>query len=65
MIDTKRYRVKGSHRTEREIMQLLGRDPGIHNGYLPRGNFNLDLTEKEFAILKENDIKITIDKRFI
>jgi hypothetical protein len=62
---TKRYRVRGSHRTEREIRRILGRDPAICNGFLPKGNFNVTLTRAEFELLKEQSIKVTIDKRFV
>ncbi len=58
------YRVKGSHRTEREIRALLGFDPDIHSGMLPRGNFALKATDEEFGIIKSTGIKISIDKRF-
>lgn len=64
-METKTYRVRGSHRTERQIRALLGHDPDIHAGMLPRGNFNLRLTEAEFELLKANDIKVTIDRRFV
>jgi hypothetical protein len=58
------FRVQGSHRTEAEIKQILGRDPDIHSGMLPKGNFNIKVTDAEFAKLKEQGIKITVDKRF-
>lgn len=64
-METKKYRVRGSHRTERQIKALLGHDPQICNGFLPRGCFSLTLTEEEFELLKANDIKVTIDRRFV
>ncbi len=65
MNDLTTYRVSGSHRTEREIQSLLGFDPQIHSGMLPRGNFNLKATLGQFGILKAAGIKIRQDKRFL
>lgn len=59
------YRVRGSHRTEREIRSLLGYDPNIHSGMLPKGNFNLRATEQEYEQIKNAGIRIIVDKRFI
>lgn len=63
-LEVKTYRVRGSHRTEKEIRILLGRDPEIHSGMLPKGCFNLKITEAEFELLKVHGIAVTIDKRF-
>lgn len=62
--EKKFYRVRGSHRTEREIRTILGKDPDIRSGFLPRGNFNVTLSENEFQTLKEHNIKVSLDKRF-
>ena len=63
--EKKFYRVRGSYRTEREIKTILGKNPNICSGFLPKGNFNVTLSENEFQILKKHNIKITLDKRFI
>lgn len=61
----KHYRCRGSHRTERQIKMLLARDPQIHDGGTPRGCFCLCITEGEAEFLNNNDIKVTLDKRFV
>ncbi len=55
---TRRYKVKGSHRTESQIKILLGHDPEIHNGMAGRGAFYVKVTAGEWVRLKESGIKI-------
>ena len=52
------YKVRGSHRTEREIKSLLGRDPEIHTGMAGKGGFCLRITEEEHKLLRDNGIKV-------
>ena len=55
---TKTYKIRGSHRTEREVKRILGRDPEIHSGGAGRGGFCVRVTEEEYKLLTDNDIKI-------
>lgn len=57
-MDTKCYKIRGSHRTEREVKSLLGRDPDIHSGNAGKGAFCCWITEEEHKKLKDNDIKV-------
>ena len=52
------YKVRGSHRTERDIKSLLGRDPDIHSGFAGKGAFCLVITEEEHKLLRDNGIKV-------
>ena len=61
----KTYKVTGSHRTERIIKTILGRDPDIHSGMLGKGRFCIKATGSEYQQLIKSGIKISIDKRFI
>ena len=56
-MEVKTYGVTGSHRTEREIKFLLGRDPEIHAG-MRKSGFCVRVTKDEHQALKQNGIKI-------
>ena len=62
-METRVYKVRGSHRTEREIKDLLGFDPNIHAGMAGKGAFCLSVTPEQHKLLTTNDIKI--GKKFI
>jgi hypothetical protein len=53
------YKCRGSHRTEREIKSILGKDPGIHSGFAGKGAFCLTLTQSEYGKLKAAGIKLS------
>lgn len=52
------YKVRGSHRTERNIKSFLNRDPDIHSGFAGGGVFCVKITEKERDSLKSKGFKI-------
>jgi len=52
------YKVRCSHRKEREIKSLLGKDPEIHSGGAGKGAFCLKITEEEHKLLTDNGIKV-------
>lgn len=56
--DRKEYKIRGSHRTEREVKQILDKDPDIHSGNAGKGAFCVWVTVEEHKILKEAGIKI-------
>ena len=63
-METSVYKVRGSHRTERNIRNLLGRDPDIHSGFAGKGAFCIRVSEKERNVLSENGFKIAAKKSF-
>ena len=58
MRETRTYKIRGSHRTEREVKQILDRDPEIHSGNAGKGAFCVRVTEAEYKLLTDNGIKI-------
>lgn len=64
MEEVKTYKVRGSHRTQKEIKLLLGRDPDLHSGFAGRGAFCVRVTAEEHKLLKENGIKINSKKDY-
>jgi len=57
-METKVYKIRGSHRDERRIKALLGFDPQIHSGFAGRGAFCAHLTEENKELLIKNGIKV-------
>lgn len=62
--ETNTYKVRGSHRTEREIKAMLGCDPGIHSGTCGKGGFCVRVTVEEHKLLTEAGIKINKRKGY-
>ena len=60
----KPYKVRGSHRTEKQIKLLLGRNPDIHSGFAGKGAFCVVVTDSEYALLKINGFKIATKKEY-
>lgn len=58
-METKVYKIRGSHRDERRIRQILGHDPDIHSGLAGRGAFCAHLTEKEHKLLLSHEYKVS------
>jgi hypothetical protein len=58
MSETKVYRIRGSHRDERNIKSLLGFDPQIHNGGSGLGAFCAYLTEEQHKLLTDEGFKV-------
>jgi len=56
--NTNVYKIRGSHRDERNIKSLLGFDPDIHSGLAGKGAFCAYLTPKNKALLLDNGFKV-------
>ena len=56
------YKIRGSHRTERQVKSFLGRNPDIHSGFAGKGAFCVRVTEQEHNALKTNGFKIATKK---
>jgi hypothetical protein len=57
-------KVRGSHKDERRIRSMLGRDPEIHSGFAGRGAFCAKVSQAEFDALKKAGFAVSLDKRF-
>ena len=58
-MSVKTYGVTGSHRTEKEIKCLIGRDPEVHSG-MRKSGFCVRVTIEEHYKLRKNGIKINL-----
>jgi hypothetical protein len=58
MSETGVYKIRGSHRDERNIKSLLGFDPKIHSGMAGKGAFCAHLTQQQHALLTDNGFKV-------
>lgn len=56
--ETKVYKIRGSHRDERNIKSLLGFDPGIHSGMAGKGAFCAVLTAENYNLLVSEGFKV-------
>lgn len=63
-METSIYKIRGSHRVERQISSLLGRNPDIHSGFAGKGAFCVKITEQEKTLLKTNGFKIAKKKEY-
>lgn len=63
-MDKQTYKVRGSHRTERQIKDFLGFDPDIHSGFAGKGAFCVRVTSSERDRLKEHGFNIATKKGY-
>lgn len=54
----KEYKIRGSHRTERQLKAFLGYDPQIHSGLAGKGAFCVWITPEEYIKIKAEGFKI-------
>ena len=49
----KTYKIRGSHRTEKQVISALGHNPGIHSGCSGKAAFCVKITPDEVVMNPE------------